>query len=41
MSGLAKGKEEIAKKMKEEGLDIEIIVKVTGLSKKKVEDLWK
>ena len=42
-SGLVEGKietkNEIAKKMKEEGLDVEIIVKVTGLAKEEIEKL--
>ena len=35
--GFAKSKNQIAKKMKEEGLDSKIIVKVTGLTKEEVE----
>ena len=42
-SGFAKGKEEkcleIAKKMKQENVDFELIVKVTGLSKEQIENL--
>ena len=42
-SGLVEGRaernNEIAKKMKEEGLDIEIIVKVTGVAKEEIEKL--
>ena len=37
--GRAEGKNEIAKKMKDEGLDVELIVKMTGLSKEEVEAL--
>ena len=37
--GISKEKNEIAKKMKEEGLDVEIIVKVTGLTKEEIEKL--
>ena len=37
--GIAKRNDEIAKKMKEEGLDVEIIVKVTGLAKEEIEKL--
>ena len=37
--GLAEGKNEIAKKMKEKGISIELIVETTGLSKEEVEAL--
>ena len=37
--GKAERNNEIAKKMKEEGLDVEIIVKVTGLAKEEIEKL--
>ena len=37
--GLKQKNKEIAKKMKEEQLDINIIVKITGLSKEKIEKL--
>ena len=39
VEGEKKGKNEIAKKMKEEGLNVEIIVKVTGLTKEEIEKL--
>ena len=35
----AKKQNEIAKKMKDEGLDVELIVKMTGLSKEEIEAL--
>ena len=37
--GEQKKQKEIAKKMKEEKVDIELIIKVTGLNKKQIEDL--
>ena len=37
--GEEKKQKEIAKKMKEEKVDIELIIKVTGLSKKQIENL--
>ena len=37
--GLAEGKNEIAKKMKEKGISIELIVETTGLSKEEVDAL--
>ena len=37
--GLAEGKNEIAKKMKDEGLDVELILKMTGLSEEEIEAL--
>ena len=37
--GEEKKQKEIAKKMKEEKVDIELIIKVTGLNKKQIEDL--
>ena len=39
VKGRTEGKIEIAKKMKEEGLSIEIIMKTTGLSKEEIEKL--
>lgn len=38
-SGLEKGKKDVAKKMKQENIDLELIIKVTGLSKEQIEDL--
>ena len=37
--GLAEGKAEIAKKMLEENIEIETIIKLTGLTKEKIENL--
>ena len=37
--GAQRKQKEIAKKMKEEKLDIELIIKITGLSKKQIEDI--
>ena len=37
--GIAKEKVEIAKKMLKENIEIDIIVKITGLSKKEIENL--
>ena len=37
--GIAKEKNEIAKKMKDKGMDIETIVELTGLTKEEVEKL--
>ena len=37
--GRTESKNEIAKKMKDEGLDVELIVKMTGLSKEEIEAL--
>ncbi len=39
IEGKAERNNEIAKKMKEEGLNVEIIVKVTGLAKEEIEKL--
>ena len=39
-NGLEKGKKDVAKKMKQENIDLELIIKVTGLSKEQIEDLW-
>lgn len=38
-NGLEKGKKDVAKKMKQENIDLELIIKVTGLSKEQIEDL--
>ena len=38
-SGFEKGKKDVAKKMKQENIDLELIIKVTGLSKEQIEDL--
>lgn len=38
-NGLAKGKEEIAKKLKDKGTDIDTIVEITGLTKEQIESL--
>ena len=37
--GIKQGKKETAKKMKEEGLDIELIKKVTGLTEEEINSL--
>ena len=37
--GLAEGKAEIAKKMLDENIEIETIIKLTGLTKEKIENL--
>ena len=38
-NGFEKGKEDVARKMKEENVDFELIIKVTGLSKEQIESL--
>ena len=38
-AGLEKGKIEIAKRMLKDGLDIEIIIKYTGLTKEEIEKM--
>ena len=37
--GLQEEKEKVAKKMKEEGIDVEVIIKVTGLTKEQIESI--
>ena len=37
--GIEQGKKETAKKMKEEGLDIELIKKITGLTEEEINSL--
>lgn len=38
-AGYDKGVESVAKKLKEKGIDLKVIIEVTGLSKKEIEDL--
>ena len=38
--GIEKGKAEVAKNMKSEGISVDVISKVTGLSAEEIEELW-